>query len=262
MGKLYRLGSGGMEEIKPDGKNDLAIGTRLWLSGYGDSTNYIIVKNMGVNEKFQGYGARYLCVNPETLEQSSHDAYEIDPISTKKDGRIHLYIMEDEPRDAEDVAELFKQSEALRKRKAETQRLATERVNEAIEKGRVIIAAKKPAWAKAVIVGFKEIDDCDMMTDYFNTKSGPAHLLAWSKHTKDIFSEMRKAAANHPETEHLVNAPKEAEHREKYSMGAGYYLKAARTYSTGWKVKKMPLSYYEDQLYQIVGEGRCCIPEK
>jgi hypothetical protein len=28
------------------------------------------------------------------------------------------------------------------------------------------------------------------------------------------------------------------EHREKYSMGAGYYLKASGRYSSGWKVVK------------------------
>ena len=33
------------------------------------------------------------------------------------------------------------------------------------------------------------------------------------------------------------------EHREKYSMGAGYYLKASGRYSTGWKVEKVGLGH-------------------
>ncbi|KKK80688.1 hypothetical protein LCGC14_2821000, partial [marine sediment metagenome] len=249
------------------------------LNGYGD-TDYIIVRNMGVNEKYRGYGARCSCVNPETVEQSTHDAYGLEFIADKKDGRIQLYIMDDEPVDPETVLSLFERSEVLRKNREKDQRIAKEETDAAIEKGRAIIEAKRPAWAKAVIVGCKEIDDCDLMTDHFNTKSGPEYLLAWSKHTRDIFSEMRKAALNHPETKHLAIAPDvdsngekktesnkswwtpADEHREKYSMGAGYYLKATHRYDTGWKVCKWSLSYYEDQLYWIAGEGRYCIPEK
>src|SRR3546814_15933738 len=49
---------------------------------------------------------------------------------------------------------------------------------------------------------------------------------------------MRKAAALHPETAHLTDADEKAEHREKYSMGAGYYLKNGWRDSSGWCVKK------------------------
>jgi len=138
-----------------------------------------------------------------------------------------------------------------------------------------------PPWAKAVIVAYNEIDDCDMMTDYFNTKSGESYLLAWSRHTRDIFSEMRQAAANMEETKHLVipsdidgNRDKRTEsnkswwhpadeHREKYSMGAGYYLKASHRYDTGWKVCKWELhKYHMESIYLAAGEGRVKIPEK
>jgi hypothetical protein len=61
----------------------------------------------------------------------------------------------------------------------------------------------KPAWAKALIVAEYEIDTSDLMTDYFATQTQATLPLAWSKHTKDLFSEMRKAAATFKPTRHL-----------------------------------------------------------
>ena len=98
--------------------------------------------------------------------------------------------------------------------------------------------ASRPAWAKSALFAEHEIDNCDLYTDYFSTKVTRRVFLAWSAHTRDLFSEMRKAAGLFSETAHLVTAPKSAEHREKWSMGSGYYLKAAGRYSTGWNVSK------------------------
>ena len=170
----------------------------------------------------------------------------------------------------------------------------------------------KPAWAKSLIVAEYETNESDMMTDYFATKTHVRIPLAWSKHNRDLFSEMRKAAATFKPTRHLgpgcdvwtarvvydiPDAPgyvvyngsaihdgdhcadreprtftteaeartfvasqpelhqcyygealvsyrwqvtrESIEHREKYSMGAGYYLKASGGYSTGWTVSKV-----------------------
>ncbi|ERP95730.1 hypothetical protein Q669_29620 [Labrenzia sp. C1B10] len=96
-----------------------------------------------------------------------------------------------------------------------------------------------PDWAKAAIVAEMQIDDCDSMSDYYNTKTGKRILLAWSRHERNLFPEMRKAALNHAETKFLFDAPKTAEHAENYSMGAGYYLKDGGRYRTGWTVKKI-----------------------
>ena len=164
-----------------------------------------------------------------------------------------------------------------------------------------------------------EADKSDSMTDYFATSTEKRVFLAWSTHTKDLFSEMRKAAALLPETAHLgpgkdlyrvyiattadiitgasraywkgtaspwhselvdnrgevfptlaeaeafiasKGAPYDIsfdgvvatfewkiskasiEHREKYSMGAGYYLKGSGRYSSGWTVEKTGLAGY------------------
>ena len=170
----------------------------------------------------------------------------------------------------------------------------------------------RPPWAKALIVAEYEKDESDLMTDYHATKRTVTVPLAWSSHDRDLFPEMRKAAALFGPTCHLGpgrdvwtarvvlsvpspgyfvyngtawhdgdydhnadRAPREfetkteaeafvaahpplapcyfgdnlvsyrwlltcgkVEHREKYSMGAGYYLKAGGRYSSGWRVSK------------------------
>lgn len=95
-----------------------------------------------------------------------------------------------------------------------------------------------PPWAKAVIYATLERDDSDSMSDYHNATTERRVIIGFSRHTRDLFPEMRAAAATFPETAHLATAPEDAEHREKWSMGGGYYLKAGHRYSTGWKVDK------------------------
>jgi len=114
------------------------------------------------------------------------------------------------------------------------------------------------------------------MSDYFNTKSKETVIIGYSTHTRDIFSEMRKHAHLIPEIKHLAIAPDvnrngenkndinksrwhpADEHREKYSMGAGYYLKASGRYSTGWKIEKIRKwrNEWEKKLY-IAMAKRC-----
>ena len=118
--------------------------------------------------------------------------------------------------------------------------------DDARRRGREILESKRPAWAQAAIVAELEHDASDVQTDYFATTTSRRVLLAWSKHTRDLFPELRKAAAKFPETAHLATPAKPRdgathpadEHREKYSMGAGFYLKAGHRYDSGWKVHK------------------------
>lgn len=113
-----------------------------------------------------------------------------------------------------------------------------ERAKRAREAFEADARGKIPAWAKAFIVADLVEDQSDSMTDYFGSTTRRRVILAFSKHTRDLFPEMRKAAANFAETAHLVDAPESAEHREKWSMGGGYYLKAGYRHSSGWRVSK------------------------
>lgn len=98
------------------------------------------------------------------------------------------------------------------------------------------IISSIPTWAQAIICGHEEQSTCDPMSDYFGSKTTKTVYLSFSSHKKDIFSEMRQAAARCPETAPLSTAGPEVENREKYSMGHGYYLGTDR-YS-GWQVNK------------------------
>ena len=98
--------------------------------------------------------------------------------------------------------------------------------------------AKVPTWAKAAIVADLVEDNSDIMSDYHGSTTKESIILGFSKHTRDLFPEMRKAARNAPETEFLADAPADAEHREKYSMGGGYYLKDSYRHNSGWKISK------------------------
>ncbi|MCQ8781695.1 DNA methyltransferase family protein [Mangrovibrevibacter kandeliae] len=98
-----------------------------------------------------------------------------------------------------------------------------------------------PSCAQAVIVAELIQDDSDSMSDYYGSKTLRTVILAFSKHKRDLFPELRKAAATFPETAELAAAPESAEHREKYSMGGGYYLKAGFRHSSGWQVRKVRL---------------------
>ncbi len=114
--------------------------------------------------------------------------------------------------------------------------------------------ARTPSWAKAVITATRHINDCDSMTDYFGHKTAETVILGFSKHTRDLFPELRKSAANYSETENLSVKPEkpeganeywtpEDEHREKYSMGSGYYLGVYKNHD-GWVVSKDSIKDY------------------
>ena len=96
-----------------------------------------------------------------------------------------------------------------------------------------------PGGTKAILLAVHVEDKCDYMSDYHGSSRTRSVVVGFSKHARDLFPEMRKAARNFSETVSLADAPKEAEHREKYSMGGGYYLKNGYRHSTGWKIEKV-----------------------
>lgn len=162
-------------------------------------------------------------------------------------------------------------AEEARQRQAEQQEADRRR-----EEGRELLKQHAPTWAKAAIVACYATDKSEPMTDYYNVVEETKFILAWSKHTRDIFSEMRKACASSgvEEVAHFITAPTVDgngrprdednkswwhpvdEHREKYSMGSGYYLKDERTYGSGWVVRKIELNRYrQDELGLCILDG-------
>lgn len=100
-----------------------------------------------------------------------------------------------------------------------------------------------PKETKALIVARLEVDESDSMSDYHGSSTQRSVIIGFSKHTRDLFPEMRKAAKHFSDTAHMATLPKEAEHREKYSMGGGYYLKDGYRHSSGWTINKVSLNF-------------------
>ncbi len=111
--------------------------------------------------------------------------------------------------------------------------------------GHKVLEKLMPPGTKAALVATLVEDKSDMMSDYFGHINVREVLLAFSTHARDLFPEMRKAAktSGFEEVAHLIEPNSKHEHREKYSMGAGYYLKDGYRDSTGWHIRKIPLDY-------------------
>jgi len=304
--KMYTMEGGKMVEIDQTENNNLQVGTLLQWEGYAYNKMVIVKKN---TSDFDG-AVYYDCVNVENAEFSRIESWGLKPISEKKDHRIAVYILPEVMAPAAVLA-LYEKATALKDLAQKKADAAAAARAEAIERGRKIAAEKIPAEAQALIIAAHDVDKCDIQTDYFHHETTQIIVLAASKHKRDLFSEMRKAAALLPETAHLgpgkgkftvyavadkdvINggsalawkgspshwhdeikkdfdnlaaaeeymrtapAPgpiefqgcgvvtfsfkmseEKIEHREKYSMGAGYYLKEGWRDSTGWKVYKI-----------------------
>jgi hypothetical protein len=142
-----------------------------------------------------------------------------------------------------EAAELWERAKVKREEARRT--FATEREAHAaaVDQAKDELQRMAPPWAESAIIAELHQDDCDSMTDYFNARTLRTVVIGWSKHGRDLFPEMRKFAATFAETADLSAAPASAEHREKYSMGAGNYLKSGSRYCSGWAVKKSPLKW-------------------
>jgi hypothetical protein len=102
-----------------------------------------------------------------------------------------------------------------------------------------------PDDCKGVIIAKFLADKSESMSDYFASSTEKVLILGFSKHNRDLFPEMRKAAKNAdlsdlPQVLELADPEIGEEHREKWSMGKGYYIaeKGKSTYS-GWQLSKV-----------------------
>lgn len=97
------------------------------------------------------------------------------------------------------------------------------------------IAASLLYGAAACWVAERREDVSDSQTDYFASRTAEIVALAPSSSSRFSFSAARRAAARLKDSAHLEKSGKEAEHRERWSMGDGTYLGESR-YS-GWVVR-------------------------
>ena len=183
------------------------------------------------------WGITYHLVNLRTYEFDTSDL--IRPLSEKFG--IGIYYDDANPRflDPLETAALLikaKEKKAEEEKKAKEAREEYERIAKiGTERLRPLV----PTDAKAVIIGTLRVNECDSYTDYYDYSIPRTVILGFSKHTRNLFSEMRKHAANFEGTAYLVEYNADYEHRENYSMGDGMYL--GRNKYSGWTVEKEPI---------------------
>jgi hypothetical protein len=203
--------------------------------------NQIIQMNGYENDRYVVYditaskwGLSYRLINLRTKRFGQCDL--IRPLSQKFG--IGYYYDDENPQfmDAFEVAILRNEAEQNAQAEQEAKQQEQERAEQLKAIGCERLENLVPADAKAVIVAELHEDDSEPMTDYFGYSTKRTVILGFSGHTKDLFSEMRKYAANFDGTAYLAEENKKYEHREKYTGGSGYYLGESKY--CGWIVKK------------------------
>lgn len=226
MSKVFLLGA---NKSIDRAKQVVEVNQVIQMDGYSYDRYvlYKIVRN--------DWGITYKLINLRTKDFQTADT--IRPLKEKFG--IGYYYDSENPQfmDAFEVAILLQ--EAQQKKQQEADEAENERIRmEAVKKiGRVRFAELFPEDAQAVIVARLKQDDSETMTDYYAHSVKRTVILGFSKHKRDIFSEMRKHASNFKETAYLAEYNEDYEHREKWSMGDGYYLGESKYH--GWIIEKV-----------------------
>ncbi|MDL2262985.1 fusion protein [Bacteroidales bacterium OttesenSCG-928-I21] len=228
MEKVFLLGAN--KEIDR-AKQVVEVNQIIQMEGYSYDKYvvYDIVKNQ--------WGINYKLINLRTKEFQTADI--IRPLKEKFG--IGFYYDSENPQFMDGFEVLILQQEAEYKKKTEQEETDKEkiRIEEVCKTGRKRFAKIFPEDAQAVIVARLKQDDSDRMTDYYAHSTQRTVIIGFSKHKRDIFSEMRKHASNFEGTAYLSEFNEDYEHREKYSVGDGYYL--GKSKYSGWIIEKIPV---------------------
>jgi hypothetical protein len=200
----------------------------IQMNGY-DYSRYVVYDITQGNS-----GLIYRLINLRTHRFGQCDL--IRPLSEKFGIGYYYNAVNPEFMDGFEVAILRSEAEQIAATEQEEQQKKQERNEQLKTIGRKWLESIIPVDAKAVIIAELHEDESEPMTDYHGFSVKRTVILGFSNHTKDLFSEMRKYAANFNETAYLAAENKDYEHREKYSMGDGYYL--GKSKYRGWTVGK------------------------
>ncbi|MDR0604767.1 MAG: fusion protein [Bacteroidales bacterium] len=237
MSKVFLLGANASYDT---GKQTVTKNQIIQMNGYEDD-RYVVYDI--VSSK---WGLSYELINLRTKTFGQCDL--IRPLSQKFG--IGYYFDDENPQfmDAFEVAVL--QSEAEQNQHSE--QVAKRQQQEHDERLKAIgterLQTLIPTGAKAVIIAELHEDESDGMTDYYGYRTKRTVILGFSTHTRDLFSEMRKYACNFSETAHLAEENEKYKHREKYSMGDGYYLGESKYHD--WIIQKEKLYGSREQFIE------------
>jgi len=204
---------------------------------YGYEDDIYVVYDIQETER----GFNYLLINLRTKEFTQTDL--IRPISEKFG--IGYYYDNRNPvfKETSKVNALIEEAKKIAEEKIKEQQRNKERNAKLTIIGKQRLESVVPQNVKSVIVAELHEDDSEPMTDFFDYSVVRKIILGFSLHTKDLFSELRKYAANFSETAHLAVENKNYEHREKFTGGAGYYL--GKSKYDGWIIRKF--KFYRDR---------------
>ncbi|MFR0677809.1 fusion protein [Dysgonomonas mossii] len=238
MSKVFLLGAN--KEIDR-AEQVVEINQIIQMEGY--SYHRYVVYDITKNQ----WGITYKLINLTTKD--FHTADIIRPLKEKFG--IGFYYDSDNPQfmDSFEVAILLQEAQAKATAEADEQEKERIRVEEVKVIGSKRFAEILPENAQAVIVARLKQDESDSQSDYFASRTTRTVILGFSTHKRDIFSEMRKHASNFEETAYLAEYNEDYEHREKYSMGAGYYLGESK-YS-GWIIEKVSIYSREGMIKEF-----------
>lgn len=144
---------------------------------------------------------QFKCIRLNGLGRHTVDAHMIKREDDKALWHTQHYFLVGAMVDIEIEAIKLQADEKAREEKEKTEQANRER-NEQLKRGTDFHARNFP-WARSFIVAERIVDDSDPMTDYFAEHGEGMIVLAPSKHERNNFAEMRKAAELIPETAHL-----------------------------------------------------------
>lgn len=228
MSKVFLLGAN-----KSIDRNEQVVEVNQIIQMEGYSYDRYVVYDITKDQ----WGINYKLINLRTKEFQTADI--IRPLKEKFG--IGYYYDSENPQfmDSFEVAILLQEAQQKKNSEAAEAEKKRIRVEEIRKIGQERFTKIFPENAQAVIVARLKQDHSDSQTDYFSSSTQRTVILGFSTHKRDIFSEMRKHASNFEETAYLAEYNEDYEHREKYSMGDGYYLGESK-YS-GWIIEKVPV---------------------
>lgn len=244
MTKLYSLFGGTTTDTEVKA---VEVNQVIQMEGY--SYDRYVVHKITHNE----YGYHYHLINLRTLDMQQSEI--IKPLSQKFG--IGMYYDENniEFKTYEEVTELYAKAQEKKVNRIEKER-EEEKQREAIRViGRQWLTDNLPIDAQGIIVARLKRDESDSQTDYFASRTTQTVILGFSTHKRDLFSEMRKYAANFEGTAYLAEYNEDYEHREKYSMGAGYYLGESKYH--GWIIEKESMYNREQMIERFAYAAGC-----
>lgn len=244
MTKLYSLFGGTTTDT-----NIKAVEVNQIVQMQGYSYDRYVIHKIIHND----YGFHYHLINLRTLDMQQSTI--IKPLSQKFG--IGMYYDENniEFMPEAEVAELYAKANAKRDAKRDAQKKEDERREAVRVIGRKWLQENLPDEAQALIVARLKQDESDSQSDYYASSTQCTVILGFSKHKRDIFSEMRKHASNFEQTAYLAEYNEKYEHREKYSMGAGYYLGESKY--RGWIIEKCPIYTREKTIEDFAYTAGC-----